>query len=186
VLNEDKFLPGEYNETFHIGKIPGITFSPELATRIRFRDDLVIDQVDIDFGRQVRRSGGKIIYYPEFVISRLPIGRENGKGIHTLPYWRFYLYVRNVFLLALEERAVLSSMKQLTSAVSGTTHWFYIGIKSGQKVGKLVKTLKLGITDAALKRSGITRNLQILSGNRFSSSKSMRTSSSPEISDSNS
>ena len=186
VLNEDKFLPKGYNEIFDLGKVPGITFSSELATRIKFREDLVIDQVDIDFGRRVRKTGGKIIYYPEFAISRLPIGRETGNGIHALPYWRFYLYVRNVFLLALEERVVLSRMEQLTYAALGSAHWLYNGMKSGQNVAELVRILRLGIIDAAMKRSGITENLQILSGNRFSTSNSMRTCSSREISDSSS
>ncbi len=101
------------------------------------------------------RNGGKICAYPLLIRKSLPIGRIRGDKV-ILPYWRLYLYTRNVLALSLEERDLTYFLISL---------WFiiYFSVNSVKFYHKPLFTLRAvarGISDALAKNMGVTPTLQ--------------------------
>jgi hypothetical protein len=148
----------------------GMTFHKNMLTNIKFREDLVIDQFDLLFCDSVYDSGGKIIVYPDILISVLPIGREGGGKFHSLPIWRLYLLTRNTFYISLHlHKSRLKSL--LLNTAPQILSWSIKGLITNFSLKRnpfsVLRALMLGLDDAINKRLGITDNLQKLSGNRF-------------------
>ena len=142
----------------------GMTFAKELFQKIRFREELIVDQTDFYFCDQVIMNGGKFIVYPEILIDVLPIGREIQNQERVLPPWRLYLLARNAIAISLEGKAKLATLK--ADAFPQIRHWGVAGIKSGQGV-EVFYAVFLGGIDGFSKKLGVTDALQKLSGNRF-------------------
>ena len=142
----------------------GMTFAKELFQKIRFREELIVDQTDFYFCDQVIMNGGKFIVYPEILIDVLPIGREIQNQERILPPWRLYLLARNAIAIGLEGKAKLAALK--TDAFPQIRHWGIAGIKSGQGADVFYAVF-LGAIDGFSKKLGVTVTLQKLSGNRF-------------------
>ena len=77
----------------------GMIFSPDLFKKIRFREDLIIDQFDLLFCDTIYQLGGKIVVFPHPLLGVGPIGREKNHGQSFLPPWRMYLLIRNTLSL---------------------------------------------------------------------------------------
>jgi glycosyltransferase involved in cell wall biosynthesis len=144
----------------------GLTFSRDLFPTIKFREELILDQIDFDFCHQIIRNGGKFLIYPEIAIEVLPIGREIKNQHRTLPMWRLYLLTRNSISMALESKRKLTELR--TVAYDQIERWSMNGIKSGQSFSGIFRAVLLGLIDGVSKNLGVTKNLQALSGNRFS------------------
>ena len=84
----------------------GMTYHNELFERIQFREDFIMDWIDIEFSLKIRKNGGKLIFNPGNVLTNLPIVREIGRNINHLPNFRIYTYTRNTVLLAMEFKSV--------------------------------------------------------------------------------
>ncbi|MCJ7637806.1 MAG: hypothetical protein MUO21_09985 [Nitrososphaeraceae archaeon] len=145
----------------------GMTFTKELFQKIRFREELILDQIDFYFCGQVRMNGGKFIVYPEILIDVLTIGRETKNAERVLPMWRLYLLTRNSISIDLESNRKLRALQ--TDAFPQILHWSLSGIRSGQNTLGVLRAIFLGFMDGIPKKLGVTSNLQKLSGNRFSS-----------------
>ena len=147
----------------------GMTFAKELFQKIRFREELIVDQTDFYFCDQVIMNGGKFIVYPEILIDVLPIGRETKNGERIIPLWRLYLLTRNTISIDLEKNGKLRALQ--TDAYPQILCWGSSGIRSGQNILDVIKAIFLGVIDGIAKNLGVTSNLQKLSGNRFSNRK---------------
>lgn len=140
-----------------VGSASGLFLSFTLLFSLKFREELFIDQMDIDFQYRVKEIGGKIFQTREVFNSRLPVGRytiESGtlihkRDLHTLPPWRYYLLVRNTLTLFAEGKIGILSL----SYVPG---YFFKGLLAKQKPSLLFYLLiKAGI-DAIKHNLGIT------------------------------
>jgi hypothetical protein len=140
----------------------GMIFSPKLWYKIKFREDLVMDQFDLLFCDEIHRLGGKILVFPSVLLGVEPIGREKINGINLLPPWRIYLLVRNTISLYIEGKE--SFFKDV---LLQDFYWFSKGILFYHEKLKYIQAIFLGLLDGLNHRLGITKNLQRLSKNRF-------------------
>jgi len=142
----------------------GMTFHNELFERIQFREDFIMDWIDIEFSLKIRKNGGKLIFYPGNVLTNLPIGREMGRNINHLPNFRIYTLTRNSIRLAME----FKSVKSMILAFYGIIPWAIASVRSGEKIRKVLNCIFYGFIDAINNNAGITLHLQEISNNRFS------------------
>jgi hypothetical protein len=142
----------------------GMTFHSELFERIQFREDFIMDQIDIEFSFKIRKNGGKLIFYPGNVLTNLPIGREIGQNINHLPNFRIYTLTRNSILLAMEFKSVESMILAFYQII----FWALASVRSGEKIRKVLNCIFYGFIDAINNNTGITLHLQKISNNRFS------------------
>ncbi|MEM3192443.1 MAG: hypothetical protein QW292_10225 [Candidatus Parvarchaeota archaeon] len=105
VLNRlEKAAP---NEMFRVkqhakGKVYGsfiCLFNTKILYKIKFREEFVMDQVDIDFQLRAIKMGGKVLLTKEQCVFSLPVGRVTSRGINTISPYRYYLLVRNSTVL---------------------------------------------------------------------------------------
>jgi len=144
----------------------GMVFSPKLFDKLKFREDLVMDQFDLIFCDSINSSGGKIIVFPDSIIWQGPIGREEKNGHNYLPHWRVYLLIRNTIALYLEGKENF-----LRDVLIQDFSWAYKCFFYSHQKLKCIKAIFLGIYDGLTHRLGVTENLQELSGNRFGKDK---------------
>jgi len=142
----------------------GMTFHSELFERIQFREDFIMDQIDVEFSFKIRKNGGKLILYPGNVLTNLPIGREIGQNIKHLPNFRIYTLTRNTVLLAME----FKSVESIISGSYGIIFWAMLSVRSGENIITVLSCIFYGFIDAITNNTGITLHLQKLSNNRFS------------------
>ncbi|MEM3489213.1 MAG: hypothetical protein QXO75_06120 [Nitrososphaerota archaeon] len=138
----------------------GMTFSSYVANKVKFRDDLVIDQQDIYFCYQIDKIGGKVISFDKKFIDTAPAGRFKVGKMHFLPSYRIYLMTRNSLRLFMETK----EHSFLRSFLIGLIMSFK-SVLGGEK--NVLPAFVLGIIDALGNKLGITNNLQKLSNNRF-------------------
>lgn len=153
---------GTLNE---VGAAPdfGMTLSRNLINKIRFRDSLILDHVDIDICHRIRQNGGKIKLYPYSVMTSTPDGARTSKDVPHRPPWRIYLIVRNYLILSKE-------YKDIPFFINST--FFNIGemlksYKAGEKLSDVFRAAFLGFVDSVRGRLGNTESLKFLSGNIF-------------------
>jgi glycosyltransferase involved in cell wall biosynthesis len=144
----------------------GMTFSTKLPRKIRFRENLILDQIDFDFCNHVIRDGGKFVVYPKSLIDILPVGREIKNGERSLPLWRLYLLTRNAVFMGLEGKRKLRTLR--FDAYPQISHFTVSALKSGQNTFAVLATVCLGLLDGVSKNLGVTSTLQKLSNHRFS------------------
>ncbi|MGC8615326.1 MAG: hypothetical protein ACP5UU_05940 [Thermoprotei archaeon] len=137
-------------------------FSKRLCPKARIREDLVIDQTDVEFSKRVVRNGGKICAYPFLIRKSLPIGRVKESKV-VLPSWRIYLFTRNVLALSLEERNLTDFLWSLWSIVILSVN----NINYYHRPLLTLHAVARGILDALARNMGVTPVLQKLSGNAF-------------------
>lgn len=145
----------------------GMTFTKELFQKVRFREELILDNTDYYFCDQVILKGGKFIVYPEILIGTLPIGREA-----KFPMWRLYLLTRNSFSISLESNGKFGKLSRLLTHTFPRTlqliMWNLQVVRSAQDILDVLEAIFLGYIDGIQRKLGVTSNLQKLSGNRFS------------------
>jgi GT2 family glycosyltransferase len=146
---------------------PGMTFHSELFERIQFREDFIMDQIDIEFSFKIRKNGGKLILYPGNVLTYLPIGREIERNINHLPTFRIYTLTRNTALVAME----FKSVKYMILGFFEIIFWAMKSVISGEKIRTVLNCIFHGFIDAISNNTGITLYLQKISNNRFSFNK---------------
>lgn len=143
----------------------GLTFTKDVFKFVQFRENFILDQIDLLFCLKVRRRGGLLVMYPLPVLLNLPVGREVNNNVQTLPIYRMYTISRNSLALALESR----------NKISGFAHAFLtisiFSLKSFQAKKGLIpigRAVYWGILDFLRGEFGVTDKLQYLSSNRFS------------------
>lgn len=142
----------------------GMIFSPKLFNKIKFREDLIIDQFDILFCDTIYQLGGKIIVFPYILLGVEPIGREKNNGHTFLPPWRMYLLIRNTLSLWREKKFKLINDVLISD--------FYHSVKAilySDRSNKLIycKAIFCGIVDGLKHELGVSKNLNELSNDRF-------------------
>ncbi|MEM3829660.1 MAG: hypothetical protein QXP36_10665 [Conexivisphaerales archaeon] len=142
----------------------GMTFSSKLFTKIQFREEFVMDQLDFEFCDQIYKLGGLIKIFPVPVIDNLPVGRVTNQLFHSVPSWRLYTITRNALRLSLENGM---NVKSLLLWIHEVTHWFTLCVLSGQSLFECIRNILLGIIDGIQGKLGITPNLLKVSNNRF-------------------
>lgn len=145
----DDFFPVNY----YLGTNTGVVISFNLAHEISFRSDFFMDQVDIDFQYNVRSHGHKIYLTKNGIIARLPIGREERRGINTISIFRFYLLTRNTLRLFIENKISPVAFVYIPG-------YFFKGVVAGQNVKLLLKALFHGLYDGITNNLGITKTLK--------------------------
>lgn len=142
----------------------GLTFSKNLFSKIKFREEFILDQIDSVFCKQVLSQGGKILLYPKQLFESSPVGRISEGGINHLPNWRLYTLTRNSVAFALETSI---NPVDLIYSLALIFQWTSKSIRSERRLFVIIKCVYFGILDGLLGNLGITRHLQELSGHRF-------------------
>ncbi|MEM4092650.1 MAG: hypothetical protein QW837_06335 [Conexivisphaerales archaeon] len=145
----------------------GITISKRLFSRLRFREDFILDQIDLYFCNQVIKAGGECLVYPTWLIYTPPFRREVVNGFRVLPPWRYYLIARNRLIWAFETHSIIEFLSVLRDTGRIIIRLERTSFKAGQSTVEINRAIALGIFDAIKHRRGITDHLQILSNNRF-------------------
>lgn len=142
----------------------GMIFSPKLFNKIRFREDLIIDQFDWLFCDTIHQLGGKIIAFPQILLSVEPVGREKNNGHSFLPPWRIYLLIRNTLSLWREKKN-----KFMDDVIRQNYFWIKKALLYSDRNYKLIyfRAIFLGIVDGIKHELGVTKNLNELSNGRF-------------------
>lgn len=190
IVNENKFKPEEINDYFYhkldinkdmlslcsfnykdnrssqeLEMAPdfGMTLSRKLIKKVRFKESLILEYTDIEFSRQIRQNGGKIILYPEKTVTSIPEGSRTSENIPHRPVWRIYLLVRNSLVLSREYKDFTFSLKNMIYI----TEEIIKSCKHGEKSLDIFKAAFLGVLDGFKGKLGNTDNLRNLSGNLF-------------------
>ena len=95
---------GEQRENIDSWVESGITLSKQLFHKIKFREEFIMDQIDIEFCKLVKRANGKIEIFPKKILFNKPVGSDSVRGTNILPYWRIYTLMRNVIVMWKEKK----------------------------------------------------------------------------------
>jgi glycosyltransferase involved in cell wall biosynthesis len=144
----------------------GLTFSRELYEKVQFREEFIMDQIDIEFCYQVVSLGGKIIFYPKAVLSNLPVGREIKNGVPHLPTYRLYTLSRNSLYLSIWERSIVPL--GIFYFLPQIRYWSLQSIKAGERLSNILFPIIYGFIDGLKKKLGVTYALDKFSNGRFS------------------
>ena len=143
----------------------GLTFTEDVFNVIQFREDFIMDQIDLLFCLEVRRGGGRLVMYPSPVMQNLPVGREINNNVPTLPIYRIYTLTRNALAFACEFR---NKMIGFVFAIHEISSWSFKAVQAKKGFIPVVRAIYLGILDFLRGEFGVTDTLQYLSSNRFS------------------
>lgn len=141
----------------------GMTLSRNLIYKIRFREQLILDHVDIDICHRIRQNGGKIKLYPYGVMTSTPDGARTSKDVPHRPPWRIYLIVRNYLILSREYRDITFFINSTVFNIEEMLKSY----KAGEKLSDVFRAASLGFVDSVRGRLGNTESLKFLSGNIF-------------------
>lgn len=142
----------------------GMIFSPNLFGKIKFRDELIMDQFDLIFCDTIYQIGGKIKVFPHTLLGVGPIGREKNHGHSFIPPWRMYLLIRNTLSLWMEGK-----YKLFNDVLIGDFYWILKSLFYSKRKDKLTyfRAIFLGLIDGIKQELGITKTLTELSNGRF-------------------
>lgn len=139
----------------------GMTFSTNIGDKIKFRNELVMDQQDIYFCYKLETIGGRIISFNKKILNTLPVGRAIKWKMHFLPSFRVYLLTRNTLRLFIETKNFIFFKGFLYFA----TYYSLKAVIGREK--NVFYAYFAGIFDALRGKLGITENLKRLSENKF-------------------
>jgi hypothetical protein len=142
----------------------GLTFTKEVFCAIQFREDFIMDQIDLLFCLKVRERGGHLVMYPLSVLDNLPVGREVNGNIATLPIYRMYTLARNSLTMAFQSR---HKMILFVFAIYQISYWSLRSLRGKQNLFQLVSAICWGILDFLRRNYGVTDKLEYLSSGRF-------------------
>lgn len=81
----------------------GLMVPLSIFDSVKFREEFFMDQIDIDFLAEAnKRCGSHIYQYSVASLWKLPIGRSFKSGFHTISLYRYFLLLRNSFVLMKE------------------------------------------------------------------------------------
>ena len=139
----------------------GMIFSSQIVSRIKFREDFVMDQQDIYFCYEVGKIGGTIKSIDRKMLDVLPVGRMMSGKMHYLPSFRVYLLTRNTLRIFMESKEI----HFLLNFIKFSGGYLLKGVIGHEK--QMFYAYISGIIDAFKGKMGISTSLQKLSGNRF-------------------
>lgn len=142
----------------------GMTFHKELMNRLHFDEQLVHTFTDYKFSFDVATRLGKIVIYPQVVIDQIPYLSNYAKTPY-LPEWILYLIFRNSIYWAKGEKRIkykilIVGMFYLMSI----TKWLPKSIKARRSIWDILFAVINGTVDGLLGLTGITGNLEKISG----------------------
>lgn len=139
----------------------GMTVSSYIARRNKFREDFVIDQLDIYFCYDVSKIGGIIKSIDRKMLDVRSVGRMMTGKMHYLPSFRVYLLTRNTLRIFIESKKI----HFLLNFIKFSGGYLLKGIIGHEK--RMFYACFSGVIDAMRGNFEISANLQKLSGNKF-------------------
>ncbi len=145
----------------------GMTFHKKLVNRLHFDEQLVHTFTDYKFSFDIAARLGKIVIYPQIVIDQIPYFSNYAKSRY-LPEWILYLIFRNSIYWARGEKRIKYKILIIgLFYLMSIAKWLPKSVKAGRSVQDILFAVMNGTLDGLLGLTGITRNLEKISGGRF-------------------